>query len=123
MIILSNVHSAHVCTCVCVCVHKTRNFHFSMTLCKRNKQLYFLIAKKENLQFIITFLHEKRAKPIALAHIGRNGRFQASHIQGRVVVKMVSYCCYIYSHCSYLYNYYLLKVCPFHHLQSWDHNI
>jgi hypothetical protein len=46
MIILSNVHLAHVCTCVCVCTQNKKFSFFNDTLQKKQATL-FLIAKKE----------------------------------------------------------------------------
>lgn len=79
MIILSNVHLAHVCTCVCLYT-KQEIFIFQWHFAKETSNS-ISYCKERNLHFIITFLHEKRAEPLALVHIGRNGRFQASHIQ------------------------------------------
>jgi hypothetical protein len=36
------------CVSMCVCLQKTRKFHFSMTLCKRNKQFYFLLQRNKS---------------------------------------------------------------------------
>jgi hypothetical protein len=81
MIILCNVHLAHVWACVCV-YKKQESFIFQWHFAKETSNS-ISYCKEINLHFIITFLHEKRAEPLALVHIGRNSRFQASHIQGR----------------------------------------
>lgn len=72
---------AHVCVCVCVDT-KQEIFIFQWHFAKETSNS-ISYCKERNLHFIITFLHEKMAEPLALVHIGRNGRFQASRIQGR----------------------------------------
>ncbi len=69
--------------CAHVCVYtKQEIFIFQWYFAKETSNS-ISYCKERNLHFIITFLHEKRAEPLALVHIGINGRFQASHIQGR----------------------------------------
>jgi hypothetical protein len=68
------------CVGMCVCLQKKQeSFIFQWHFAKETSNS-ISYCKEINLHFIITFLHEKRAEPLA---IGRNGRFQASHIQGR----------------------------------------
>jgi hypothetical protein len=69
--------------CVCVCVYTKQEFFIFQWYFAKETSNSIPYCKERNLHFIITFLHEKRAEPLALVHIGRNGRFQASHIQGR----------------------------------------
>jgi len=76
MIILSNVHLAHVCACVCVYT-KQEIFIFQWHFAKETSNS-ISYCKERNLHFIITFLHEKRAQPLALVHIATISSFSYS---------------------------------------------